>query len=246
MENLIKEAYQKRLAKLKARTFRAAIYSTISIFVTKILIALAIEIPFEKYILGEFSYQSLGFNILIPPFLMFFLVLTIKPPKKENLNRVILEVMKIVYKEDKKDIYIIKPVKKRAFILNFLIALIYFLTFFISFGIIIWFLNKLNFGILSIIIFLMFISLIAFAGTKIRERAKELQIIEEKGKFLDFLTDSLSLPFIRLGKWLSSQWIKYNIVLVLITVLIDMPFQLFAEFLEQWRTFLKEKKEEIH
>ena len=64
--------------------------------------------------------------------------------------------------------------------------------------------------------------------------------------FLNFLLDSFSLPFIRMGKWLSAQWTKYNLVLVLITALIDLPFQLFTEFLEHWRTFLKEKKEEIH
>ncbi len=92
----------------------------------------------------------------------------------------------------------------------------------------------------------MFFSLIAFAGVKIRERAKELEIMERKSGFLSFLTESFSLPFLRVGKWLSGQWSKYNIILVLITALIDMPFQVFVEFLEQWRTFLREKKEEIH
>jgi len=28
--------------------------------------------------------------------------------------------------------------------------------------------------------------------------------------------------------------------------LIEAPFQIFVEFLEQWRSFLREKKEEIH
>ncbi len=246
LESLIKRSYQQRLLKLKARMTRAAIYSTISIFVTKMLIAFAIEVPFDKYVLEEFSYRTLGFNILIPPLLMFFLVLTIRPPKKENLDRVIMETMKIVHQKERKDVYTIKPAKKRRFILNFIITIFYLLTFFVSFGIIIWGLNKLNFGILSIIIFLMFFCLIVFAGVKIRERAKELEVIPERTGFLTFLMDSFSLPFIRMGKWLSSQWQKYNIVLVLITALIDMPFQLFTEFLEHWRSFLKEKKEEIH
>ena len=45
-----------------------------------------------------------------------------------------------------------------------------------NFGLIWWVLSKLDFGILSKIIFLIFISLISFAGVKIRERAKELQV----------------------------------------------------------------------
>jgi hypothetical protein len=246
LENLIRESYQKRLLKLRSRISRAAIYSTISILVTKMLLAFAIEVPFDKYVTGEFSYQALGFNILIPPLLMFFLVLTIRPPKKENLDRVIMEVIKIVYPREEKDVYTIKIPKKRGIILNTIIVGFYLLTFFVSFGVIIWGLNKLNFGTLSIIIFLMFFCLIFFAGVKIRERSKELQVLPEKSGFLTFLVDSFFLPFIRVGKWLSNQLTKYNIVLVLITALIEMPFQLFTEFLENWRLFLKEKKEEIH
>ncbi len=245
-EGLIKNAYQVRLKKLRARMTRAAIFSTISIFATKMLIVFAIEIPFDKYILGSFNGQSLVFNILIPPFLMFILVLTIRPPEKENLDRVILEVMKIIYEKEKKDTYPIKLPRKKGFILNSIITIFYLLTFFVSFGAIAWGLQKLDFGVLSIIIFLMFLSLIVFAGTKIRERAKELQIVEEKTGFLTFLIDSFSLPFILMGRWLSRQWAKYNVVVVLIAAFIDMPFQLFTEFLEHWRTFLKEKKEEIH
>jgi len=246
LESKIRENYQRRFFKLKSRLTRAAIYSVISIFATKMLIAFAIEVPFEKYILGGLNYQTLGFNIVIPPLLMFLLVLTIRPPKKENQERVVMEVMKLAYEKEKKDIYPIKTYRKRGIIFTLIIGVFYLLTFFVSFGIIIFILNRLDFGILSIVIFLMFFSLISFAGVKIRERAKELEITEKKPGFFVFLIDTFSLPFLRVGRWLSSQWAKYNIIVVLITALIDMPFQLFTEFLEHWRNFLKEKKEEIH
>jgi nitrate reductase NapE component len=246
LEEQIKKAYQLRLRKLKTRMARAALYSTISIFVTKMLVAFAIEIPFDKYVLGGFNSRALTLNVLIPPLLMFFLVLTIRPPRKENLDKVIIETIKIAYEKEKKDVYAVKPARKKGFIFSFIIIAFYSLTFLVSFGAIIWILKKLNFGILSIIIFLMFFSLITFAGVKIRERAKELKITPEHAGFLTFLMDTLSLPFLRVGRWLSDQWLKYNVVLVLITALIDMPFQVFCEFLEHWRTFLREKKEEIH
>lgn len=246
LESQIKIAYNKRLQTLKSRLQRAAIYATLSIFVTKILLALAVEVPFDKYITGQFNYFTLGLNILIPPLLMFFLVLTIRPPKKENLNRVIMEVIKIVYEKERKDTYEIRSFKKRGFILKLIITTFYLLTFVISFGLIIWGLKNLNFGVLSMIIFLIFFSLISFAGIKIRERSKELEVMEERAGFLTFLIDSFSLPILQTGKWLSSQLAKYNIVVVLITALIDLPFQVFIEFLEHWRYFLKEKKEEIH
>ena len=246
LESQIKIAYNKRLQTLKSRLQRAAIYATLSIFVTKILLALAVEVPFDKYITGQFNYFTLGLNILIPPLLMFFLVLTIRPPKKENLNRVIMEVIKIVYEKERKDTYEIRSFKKRGVILKLIMTTFYLLTFIISFGLIIWGLKNLNFGVLSMIIFLIFFSLISFAGIKIRERSKELEVMEERAGFLTFLIDSFSLPILQTGKWLSSQLAKYNIVVVLIAALIDLPFQVFIEFLEHWRYFLKEKKEEIH
>lgn len=245
-ENLIREAYSKRLKQIRSRAGRAALYSTISIFISKMLVALLIEVPFDKYITGDFSYQTLGLNILIPPSLMFFLVLTIPNPRKSNLEKVVIETMKITFTAEKKDVYPIRSLKKRSVFLNFLITLFYLATFVVSFGLIWWGLEKLNFGILSRIIFIIFFSLICFAGVKVRERSKELIVEEGKEGFLSFLLDSFSLPFIRMGKWLSNQWARYNIIMVFLTFLIDMPFQIFVEFLEQWRRFIKEKKEEIH
>jgi len=245
-ESHIKNAYEKRLKVLKERLGRAALYSTLSIFITKVLLALAIEVPFDKYVTGDFSYFSLGLNAIIPPMLMFLIVLSIKPPKKENLQMVIMEVMKIVYKSEKKDTYEIKTRSKRGNVLNFIINLFYLAAFVVSFGLIVWVLKKLEFGILSIIIFLIFVSLISFAGMRIRERSKELDMLEEKENMTALFFDIFALPIIRVGKWLSGQWAKYNVIIVFMNFLIDMPFQVFVEFLEQWRYFLQEKKEEIH
>lgn len=244
-ESLIQEAYAKRLSQLNSRARRAAIYSTISIFATKMLLAFAIEVPVDRY-MGTFNLQALGLNVLIPPLLMFFLVLTIRKPGKSNFNKVVIETMKIIFASDRLDVYPIKTPRKRGVVINTIITLFYTAISVASFGFIWWGLEKLHFGIISKLIFLLFFSLICFAGVKIRERSKELLVEEEKEGFFTFLLDSFSLPFIRLGRWLSSQWTKYNIIIVILTALIDMPFQLFTEFLEQWRYFLKEKKEEIH
>ena len=70
--------------------------------------------------------------------------------------------------------------------------------------------------------------------------------MKPKESFLTTIFDLFSLPIIRVGKWLSGQWTRFNILVVLFNTLLDLPFQGFIEFLEQWRIFLKEKKEEIH
>ncbi|MBI2626157.1 MAG: hypothetical protein HYW69_01015 [Candidatus Nealsonbacteria bacterium] len=246
LENKIRAAYKERLKKVRGRLRRAAFYSTMSILVSKMLVAFIIEVPFDKYITGEFSNINLGINIVIPSLLMIFLVLSIRPPSRQNEEMVVMEVIKIIYERERKDVYEVKPSMKRGLVLNSIIAFIYLLSFVASFGTIVWGLRKLSFSLISIAIFLMFISLISFAGVKIRQRAKELKIEKDKEGLLYIFIDLFSLPIIQVGKWLSNQWRKYNAVAVLFNSLLDMPFQVFVEFLEQWRSFLKEKKEEIH
>ena len=246
LENKIRSAYNSRLKKVKGRLRRSAFYSTLSIFMSKILLAFAIEVPFDSYITGEFAYKTMGINILIPPILMAFLVLSIKPPSKQNEQLVVMEVMKITYERERKDVYDVRPAPKRGLVVNSIIALIYILSFAASFGLIVRGLQKLNFSAVSILIFLMFISLISFAGVKIRQRAQELKVEKEKESFLHTFIDLFSLPIIQVGRWLSTQWQKYNALAVLFNSLLDMPFQVFLEFLEQWRLFLKEKREKIH
>ncbi len=245
LESLIKKAYKARLKTLKSRIRRAAFYSTLSIFLTNIVVLLAIEIPLTK-IVGIFNPFAIAIDILVPTALMAFLVVTIKPPPRENLNKVISEIIKIIYKKEKEDVYEIKTFKKKGAVLKTIINLFYSLIFVLIVGIIIYGLYKINFPPLSYLIFVIFLSLIAFAGAKIRQRAKELHMIKEKERLLFVLIESLSTPIVHLGKWLTLRWEKYNIISVFFSAMIDMPFMVFIEFVEQWRYFLKEKKEEIH
>jgi hypothetical protein len=205
-----------------------------------------IEIPLDKYLFGEFNSLAILIDAFFPPLLMFFLIITIKPPRKENLETVIMELMKIVYPRKTEDIYEIKIAKKRGVILTFFVGLFYLISFAASLGIIIFILYKLKFPIISYFIFIIFISLIAFAGTKLRQRAKELHIIEEKEGLFTIIMDLFAIPLIQLGNWFTSRWKKYNLIAILFNALIDMPFSIFVEFIEQWRYFLKEKKEKIH
>ena len=92
---------------------------------------------------------------------------------------------------------------------------------------------------------MVFIALILFAGTAITKRAQELTMEDEKEGFLSFLSDVFFLPMQGLGKWISNKWKRYNAITAFFNALIDMPFSAFVEFLERWRNFIKERKEEI-
>lgn len=146
LESQIRDSYSKRVNTLKARLGRAAVYATLSIFITKITMALAIEIPIDKYLTNEFNIFALVMNIIIPPLLMFLLVSTIRVPGRENMEKAVLETMKIIHETDKKDSYEIKTFKsgKNLAIRSF-VDLIYFITFILTIGVIIFALSSLDF-----------------------------------------------------------------------------------------------------
>lgn len=246
LEEALREAYKLRLMQLRTKIKRAAIYTTLSIFITKVLIALAAEIPIEKWLTGELNTTALAFNITIPPLLMAFLVFTIRPPEQENFQRTLLEIGKIIYGTERKSHYTIRIPQARNAVISAFITLAYLLSFLVSFGIIVKILGKLHFHVVSQAIFLMFLSLIAFAGMKLRQRSKELTVLEQKETILSVIVDFFTFPVVQTGKWLSGQLARYNILIILLSALVEMPLQIFIEFLEQWRYFLKEKKEEIH
>ena len=246
LEQSIKSAYKKRLASLKARISRAAIYSTVSIFLTKIVSLVILEIFLAKLLTGHFNGLTLIFDILIPTALMFGLVVTVKLPSEKNLSMVIMETMKIVYKNEKTDVYEIKIHKKRGVVTRALISFVYVLSAFLSFGFIYLVFKLFNFPITSIIINIIFIALILFAGSAVRKKSEELTIEDEREGFLSFLSDIFFLPVAGVGQWMSNKWKKYNAIAAFFNALIDMPFSVFVEFLEKWRYFIKERKEEMH
>jgi hypothetical protein len=246
LEELIKKAYNKRLSTLKQRLSRAAIYSTLSIFLTNIAALYVLEIPLAKMTAGTFSPLTIVVDILESTFLMFLLVATIKPPSKSNLEIVLLETMKIIYETEKTDIYEIKVSKKRGFLVKFFIALLYLIGASVSIGVIVAIFEWAGFPPTSVVINLISVALVAFTGLAIRNRGEELTVEEKKAGFFSFIFDILFLPIVGLGQWLSNKWKKYNAIAVFFSALVDLPFEIFIEFLEQWRYFLKEKKEEIH
>ena len=223
----------------------AAFYSTISIFATKILSLVILEILLAKIFIGHVSPITLMADVLVPTLLMFLIVSTIKRPSKNNLNIAVMETMKIVYKKKERDIYEIKAKKKRGVITRMVISFIYALSTLASFGAIYFIFDYFGFPLSSIIINIIFIALILFAGTTVSKRAQELTIEEEKEDFVSFLSDVFFLPIQGLGKWISNKWKKYNAVAAFFNVLIDMPFSALVEFLEKWRYFIKERKDEI-
>ncbi len=241
----VERAYGERFLKEKSRLNRLAWLSVISFFISKIAIAIAIEIPIERYLIkSDFSALNTFLNIIFPPLLMGAIVGAIKMPGGSNLDLAIAEVRRIVLAEEER-VYRVTVPKKRGIVSGAIIYGSYLATFGISFWFLIRLLQGLSFNIANIVVFILFTSLVAAAGVKIQNRAKELSFAPEEATVGGFVLDLFAMPLVTLGQWIIAGLAQFNVLVIAINLIIELPFQFLIEFLENFREFIRHKKGEI-
>jgi hypothetical protein len=242
----IRKMCNTRYTLLTRKKWRAALRSIIYILITKSLFVIALEYPIVKYLSNDVNNMSIFINITFPAFLMLLLMLFTKIPGDDNSLKIIEGINEITFIEhEKKDAFKLKnPTKRRGFI-NGVFGVLYFITFLLSFGLVIWFLDKLNFNWISMIIFLFFLAFISFFSIRIRINTRELVVIKQKESIIGLFVDFFYVPIILVGKWLSEKFSKLNVFVFVLDFIIEAPFKIFVDIAEEWTKYVKERKDEI-
>jgi hypothetical protein len=232
--------YQTASNRLRRILWRSLLY----IFITKMAIALLIEVPFDRFIEGSLNAFTIGFNVIIPPLLLLVFGLSVQIPGKKNTQALQSMATKIVYDGDLALDPLRKPPAQRA-VLNTMFNLFYGIIYLATFGLIVTILLRMDFNIVGICVFLFFLSVVSFFGFRIREQAQELIVIKGEERFLVFLAVLFFLPILRTGRWISQQSSKINIFLYFFDLFIEAPLQAFIEFFDKFTGFVREKKEDV-
>ncbi len=240
--------YERYYADLRSKIRHKGIHAMAYIFLTKVVLAIALELPYETYILGHLNKIALLINLLVPPFLMLLITLLVTSPGKQNVDKLVEGTKEILYGSDDpvflKAPYLAK--KQRSYRLARLgLGILSAITFFTSFGGIIYLLHLLNFNILSGILFIFFVSLVSFFGITLRQQANALRVVPVRTNIFTFFLDVISLPMVWFGRWLSTTFDKVNIFVALLDFLVELPFKVILKFLDKWFSFLREKREEL-
>lgn len=241
----VDEICRRRYQDTRSRLTRAGVRSIIYIFLTKMVFALLLEIPIDKYIQKSIEIIPLTINIIFPPLLMFAVVVITNVPGSDNTKRIFERISNLIKVNPIIDKTIIKTrIINRRPILTFGFSIIYLVAFMLSFGAIFFCLSLLKFNIASQLIFIFFVSLVLFFGYRIRQTAKEYLLIEKEG-ILSPIRDFFMLPILSLGKWLSGEIARLNIFIFIFDFIIEAPFKAIFEIGEEWINFMKSKKEEF-
>lgn len=226
---------------------RAVVRSFIYIFLTKMVFAIALEVPYDMYVTRHLAYIPIIINTLFPPVMLFLVAGLFSVPGADNTRRLIDRIQTLLYHfdtlKDEKDTFSQKQRVRRP-VLTAGFSFMYFATFVITFGLIDLGLSALNFSIPSKIIFVFFVALVSFFAYRIRSSAKEYEVIERQG-FLEPIMDFFLMPVLQAGQWLSSEIARLNIFIFFFDFILEAPLKTIFEVIEEWIRFVRLKKEEI-
>lgn len=227
-----------------SKLLRASKRSIIYIFLTKMVFALLVEIPFELFF-GRLNYFVLVINILFPPSLMFLFNMRIKKPDDKNSRVLIERAKEFIYNQNQIpseniEIKSTTELKHKIFFYIFIIS-----STFVVLGIF-YLLDLLGFSFISQLIFLFFLTVVSFFAYRVREISNEYIVNDEYNEsFFETFIDYLLLPIIKVGQFLSLQINKLNILSFIFDFIIEAPLKSFLEIFEDWLHFVRIKKEEI-
>ncbi|MGE5327757.1 MAG: hypothetical protein ACM3KH_00305 [Thiobacillus sp.] len=234
--NQIKREYKKSESKLN----RGLIKSIIFLLITKSLIGVAIEIPYDIATTGIVLMTPLLVNLFTPIAYLAFLRLGLKLPGETNAKAIRQYADNMLY-GDIKQVNLYPAIKERKYPIGFTIA--YALLFLIVFGLVTELLIILGFTIVQGIMFFVFLAAASFLGFRLSRIVRELELVKYKPGIISTIRELLFTPFTFLGKWISDKYQKVNIVALVLDTLIELPLKTILRLLRQWTGFIDEKKD---
>ncbi|MGD8374352.1 MAG: hypothetical protein PVI21_05870 [Candidatus Woesebacteria bacterium] len=228
-----------------SRLVKGVIRAITFIFITKMAIGLAIEVPYDILMIGGIAILPLVVNLMFPPLYMATAIWGISKPGKHNTEEILSRIDRIVYQTDKPSLRYSQKQRVDSRGLRTVFNVVYGLAFIISFGLAVLVLRELEFTIVHGLVFFVFFSAVSFLRFRLIQSARELEVVDHRQSLASTIADFFYTPFIRLGMWLSDQYKQVNIISVLLDFAIEMPLKTTLRLIRQWAGFMRDKREEL-
>jgi hypothetical protein len=241
------EVLENQLEQMSGQINTAAIRSVVYVFLTKMVLAIGLETPFEIFIFGHLNKFALVLNMIFPPFIMWVATTQIRlPSQKEKtalINRTWYILQNFDLLKDEEDILTDIEEKKDKGFLYWIFSILYAIFFVGVFAAIFFVLGKIGYRLFSELVFIFFLTVIAFFAYRINQTAK-IYSWKENGNEESSLLSILSLPILAIGSRLSVGLSKLNFLAFILDFILEAPFKLILGFVDNWVQFLSFKKEE--
>lgn len=225
---------------INSRINKGIIKSVIFLAITKVLIGVSIEVPYDYLVHGEILWLPLAINLLFPPLYMILLRFTLSTPDYSNTRALVDTIDSLLYTNDR-TLTSAKTGKGFGTAFN----VVYAIFFVAIFGGVAWGLINLGFSPLHLLIFFIFLSTASFLGFRLSRQIRELEVIDAQQDGVTILRDFLYMPFVAVGRWMSEKYSRVNIVAMMLDMVIELPLKTVLYLVRQWGAFITSKKDEL-
>ncbi len=227
---------------MMARINRAIMRSVVFLVITKFLIGIAIEVPYDLWAHGQIEWLVLMINLFFPPIYMVLLRLTLNVPGYANTEALIKRVDQMLYGGDN-TVLMRRQLAGRTY--SSMFSIMYGVMSLAVFALATWLLTLIGFSPVHIIIFFVFFSAASFLGFRLSRLIRDLEIVRSASNGFTFVRDTLYLPFVVAGRWMSDKYAQVNIVSMVLDMLIELPLKTILRKIRQWAAFIDDRKDSI-
>jgi hypothetical protein len=242
-ENVLRE----QLHKMRGQLNRATVRSLVYVFLTKMLLILLVEVPVERIFKGSGNLMTLLMNMVFPVAFMWILTARIKLPSRKELETLVRASSATIFENQEEiaeDQMLISLEQKGSPLMFVIYYLFYGLLFLGIFYVLVASLVFLKFSVVSMIIFIFFLSLVTFFAFRIKQTAMVYSYKPRVRGGYSF-SENLMLPIVTLGGMLSRGVSRLNFFVFLFDFILESPFKIILHFLDKWFAFLSIKKDEV-
>lgn len=237
-ESKIEHEYKKANVRLN----NGLIKSIVFLLLTKSLIGLFIEIPYDIIVVGSIALLPLIINLLFPVIYLVVLRSGLKTPGNANTKALVEYADEMIYTNSDRAVL---HAKKRFESYPLGYTVLFGLMFVITFAIVITMLINWGFNIIQGVIFFIFLATASFLGFRLSRMIRELELITAKSGMIAIIRDFLYFPFIVLGQKISERYEQINIVSQILDTVIELPLKTVLRLLRQWASFLNDQKDRL-
>lgn len=245
LENATRKAVADRSLSIRRRMRRRTWHSILFLFLTKTILTGLLEYPYELLILRQVHWGALGINILFHPALLLTASVFTRLPGPTNTERIADHVHRIVTGEGELPTLVLSPTRHFGPVTWSGFALLYTLLFLSIFWGLFSLLDLLGFSLVATFLFIVFLGLVMFLSFRVRRAVDDLRLEPEREGFLSTLFSFIGLPVLEFGRWLARNIQQINVFLFFMDRVLEAPFKLLIDVIEDWFAFVRDRKEEI-
>lgn len=223
------------------RINRGVIKSVVFLIISKVLIGVAVEVPYDYLVHGAVMWLPLSLNLLFPPLYMVLLRTTLTLPTSANTVRLVRQAQEILY-EDRKSKKLHRRKKQFGSAYNALYVL-FILSVFVGVSWLLLFYAQFEW--IHLVIFFVFLSGASFLGFRLSRMIREVESIDSEQNGATILRDFLYMPFVVVGQKISETYAQLNLVAMVLDMVIELPLKTVLRLVRQWSHFISAKKDQL-